>query len=125
MGPMKTIDPSRFSGAAADHETLVRERLWDKVRTTLGRVPFADLVVAAYFAAVDPATPARVRAALFAALAYFVVPADMIPDVVAGLGYTDDLAVLLAAMRTVAPHIDERHRARAREVLAGGDRSAA
>jgi len=60
----------------------------------------------------------RVRGVLLGALAYFVVPTDFIPDFIAGLGFTDDAAVLLLAIQTVSGHIKESHRDRAREALA-------
>ncbi len=41
----------------------------------------------------------------------------MIPDFIAGLGFTDDAVVFYAALRMVAPHIKEPHRDRAREAL--------
>jgi uncharacterized membrane protein YkvA (DUF1232 family) len=118
MGAMETINLSRALIPAAGQERLVRNRFWDKVRETLGRVPFLDRALAAYYAAIDPATPSHVKAILFAALAYFVMPADMIPDFIAGFGYSDDAAVLLAVMRTLSPHIGEAHIARARDFLA-------
>ncbi len=95
----------------------VERGFWDKVRRTLNRVPFLDEAVAAWFCAVDPSTPLRVKAVLMGALAYFVVPADMVPDFLALLGYTDDAAVLAAAIRTVQPYITDNHRAQAREAL--------
>jgi uncharacterized membrane protein YkvA (DUF1232 family) len=36
-----------------------------------------------------------------AALVYFVLPTDLIPDLVAGLGFVDDAAVISAAVRAV------------------------
>jgi len=54
---------------------------------------------------------------LMGALAYFVVPADMVPDFLPWLGFTDDAAVLFAAIRAIAPHITGAHRARARAAL--------
>jgi uncharacterized membrane protein YkvA (DUF1232 family) len=119
MGAMEAIDLSRALTPTAGQERLIRKRFWDKVRETLGRVPFLDRAVAAYYAAIDPATPAHVKAVLFAALAYFVMPADMIPDFIAGLGYSDDAAVLLAVLRALSSHIGEAHVARARDFLAG------
>ncbi len=98
----------------AGQERFVRRRFWAKLRRVLGRIPFADQVIAAYYAATDPATPPRVKAVLFAALAYFIVPTDLIPDVVAVAGFTDDLAVLTIALKTFAPHITLAHRERAR-----------
>ena len=40
----------------------------------------------------------RVRGILLAALAYFVLPFDAIPDLLAVVGFSDDIAVLAAAM---------------------------
>lgn len=94
---------------------------WDKVRRTAGKVPFVDEAVAIWFCARDPATPTRVKAILLAALAYFVMPFDVVPDLLAGLGYADDLAVVTAAIRAVLPHITDAHRAKARDVLETGD----
>ncbi|MFO8005706.1 DUF1232 domain-containing protein [Thioalkalivibrio sp.] len=45
------------------------------------------------------------------------MPTDLIPDVIVGLGYTDDAAVLAAAVRTLAAHIRPRHRQRAHQTL--------
>ena len=39
----------------------------------------------------------KAKAVLFAAAAYFVMPVDMLPDVIAGLGFTDDATVLATA----------------------------
>lgn len=94
-------------------EKLVWESFWAKLRGAIGRIDFAREAVAAWYCATDPATPTRVRAILIGALAYFILPADVIPDVIAGLGFTDDAAVFWAAWRAVSSHIDDRHRARA------------
>ncbi|MGE5545746.1 MAG: YkvA family protein [Solirubrobacterales bacterium] len=93
---------------------------WDKVRATANRVPFVDDVIAVWYCALDPATPMRVKAILFGAVAYFVLPFDAVPDFLVGLGYTDDLAVLMAAIRAVRPWIRDDHRERARTILEAG-----
>lgn len=102
----------------ADDERMVRRGFRDKVAATLGKVPFLDQAVAAYFAAVDPATPKPAKAVLLGALAYFILPTDVIPDIFAGLGYTDDAAVLIAALKMLAPHITDDHKEKARNFLA-------
>ena len=89
----------------------------------LGRIGFAREALAAYFCAIDPQTPARTKAILLAALAYFIAPVDLVPDIIAGLGFTDDAAVLFAAWRSVEPHIKERHRERAKAALDDGQLS--
>jgi uncharacterized membrane protein YkvA (DUF1232 family) len=99
-------------------EVQVRRGFWDKVRATLGRVGFLEEAVAAFYCAIDPRTPKWVKATLLGALAYFVLPFDAVPDFLVTLGYTDDLAVLLGAMRAVGGHVTEDHRVRARETLA-------
>jgi len=101
----------------ARNEDLVREGFWRKLRRQIGRIPFTEELAAAYFCAVDARTPARVRAVLLAALAYFVLPADLIPDWLVGLGFTDDASVLTLAMGLVAGHIRERHKQEARRAL--------
>lgn len=98
-------------------EKRVREGFWRKVRRTLGKVPFTEDAVAAFHCATDTATPLPIRATLFGALAYFVMPFDVVPDFIAGLGYTDDAAVLLAAFTAAASHITETHRQKARAWL--------
>ena len=55
---------------------------------------------------------------LLGALAYFVLPADVIPDVLPVIGYTDDAAVLAAAIKLVASHITPDHREAAQRTLA-------
>lgn len=101
----------------SDDEGLVRNGMIDKVRRTLGRVPFAEEAAAAYYCAIDPATPAHVKGILVAALAYFIMPADAVPDIIAGLGFTDDAAVFWAAWNAVRSHVTDAHTNRARDLL--------
>jgi uncharacterized membrane protein YkvA (DUF1232 family) len=105
----------------ARDERVVATGFWPKIRATLGKVPFSEDAVAGYFCATDRRTPAHVRGVLFGALAYFVMPADMIPDFIAGLGFTDDATVLLAAISAVRGYISEAHRSQARAFLFGAE----
>jgi uncharacterized membrane protein YkvA (DUF1232 family) len=87
---------------------------WKKLARVIARITFAEDLVAAFYCAVDRNTPAYVRATLLGAIAYFVLPIDAIPDVLAGIGFTDDAAVLAAAIGAVGRHIKDEHRAAAR-----------
>lgn len=98
-------------------EKRVRRGFWAKMRRVAARTGFAREAVAAYYCALDPATPVRVRVVLLSALAYFIMPADAIPDFLAGFGFTDDAAVMIAAWRAVAPQIKDKHRDRAEAAL--------
>lgn len=101
----------------AKNRRTVEHGLWQKLAKFAGRIPFAEDAAAAYFCATDPATPSRVRGILLAALAYFVLPTDVIPDFIAGIGFTDDAAVLALAISLVSGQIRPEHRKRAREAL--------
>ena len=103
--------------AVTADEFTVREKFFPKLARVLARVPMADELVAAYYAAFDRATPLKAKGILLGAIAYFVLPADAVPDFVLGLGFTDDLAVLLAAVNVVRTHVTAAHRARASETL--------
>jgi uncharacterized membrane protein YkvA (DUF1232 family) len=110
-------------GSLVDVAALERNRarvessFWPKLRKVAARIPFADEVLAAYYCATDPATPARVRAILMAALAYFILPLDLVPDVLLHLGFTDDATVLATAIGLVSRHIKPVHRRKARAKL--------
>ena len=93
------------------------ESFWRKLRRHAGRIPFADQLLAAYYCAIDPRTPLQARAILYGALAYFILPFDIIPDFIVGLGYTDDAAVLAAAIRSILPHIKDDHRTKAKAAM--------
>lgn len=89
-----------------------------RLKRVAKRIPFAEDLLAAWFCARDPATPRRVRMTLLAALGYFVLPADALPDIMPLLGFTDDAAVIAAAIAAVAGSIRPEHRERAKEALA-------
>ena len=101
----------------ARNRSTVERGFWKKLLKVAGRIPFAEELAAAYYCATDPATPTRVKGVLFAALAYFVIPIDAIPDFVAGLGFTDDAAVLALAISMVSRHMQPLHHSRARAAL--------
>ncbi len=116
---------SRFTD---DEMAAIRKSLRDEARfgsEFLGRlkrvakrIPFAEDLLAAWFCARDPATPRRVRLTLLAALGYFVLPIDALPDIMPILGFTDDAAVIAAALAAVAGSITTEHREKAKTVLA-------
>ena len=101
----------------AREKAYVRRGFWTKARRVAAALPFAEDLLAAYYCAFDRATPRHVQAALLGALAYFILPFDVIPDMLPVLGFTDDAAVLATAIRLVAAHITPEHREAARARL--------
>jgi uncharacterized membrane protein YkvA (DUF1232 family) len=102
---------------AAD-EKEVRRGFWRRLRRLAAQLPFAEDLIAARYCAFDQQTPLKVKAVLIGALAYFVLPDDVIPDFLPVIGYTDDAAVLAAAIKLVASHITPEHREAAQRMLA-------
>lgn len=113
------LDPTDSAGTA-ESERLVRRHFWAKVRTTLGRLPFIEDLLAAWYCFADDRTPPRAKAILVGALAYFVIPTDVLPDFIVGLGFTDDATVLLAAIQSIRGHLLPEHYEKAREALKDG-----
>ena len=120
MARNKTFHFSAFGPRDGD-EREVRDKFWRTAKRAARQVPFMEDVVAAYYCAMDHRTPLRAKGILLAALGYFVLPADAIPDVLFGLGFADDIAVLTAAIAAIGAHLKPAHRAAARRALAGGD----
>ncbi|MGG7516998.1 YkvA family protein [Allorhizobium undicola] len=90
-------------------EEQVKARFWPTLRKAIRHIPFSRDVVAAFFCATDRQTPLRVRGILLAALGYFVLPFDAVPDMLAFVGFTDDIAVLTTALAMINSHIKEKH----------------
>ena len=122
--PSVPLDPSRalVPHVVKINATLVRRRFWPKLRRVVRHIPFAEDAVALYFCALDRDTPAATKGMLLAALAYFILPMDVIPDFIPVLGFTDDAAVIAAALALARRSIKPEHREAARaqiERLAG------
>jgi uncharacterized membrane protein YkvA (DUF1232 family) len=105
----------------ASNEEKVRRGFWSTLRRSARHIPFAEDLAAAYFCAFDSGTPLRVRLTLMAALAYFVMPIDAVPDFLAGIGFADDATVLMTALTLLGSHLKPVHREAARRALAGDD----
>ncbi len=90
---------------------------WAKARKLAGKLPFMKDAAALYFAMLDPKTSPWAKAAIAAALAYVVSPVDAIPDVLIGLGYTDDAAVVASTIGVVSSNVTDAHRKAAEDAF--------
>lgn len=103
----------------AEDEEIVRKGFWKKVGGRAGGLGVVNEAASGYYAMVDPKTPVRSKAILAAALAYFVLPVDAVPDFIVGLGFSDDIAALTLALNAVRMSITPAHRAKAAARLSG------
>jgi len=99
-------------------EASVSRDFWRKFSRLAAQIPFAEDLLTAYYCAFDRRTPTGVRVALFGALAYFIAPFDVIPDMLPIVGLTDDAAILATVFKLVWDNIRPEHREVAREALA-------
>lgn len=110
--PEREIAPDRALVPAVMklNEQRVDEGFWPKMRRVAAKVPFAKEALSVWYCAKDDDTPLAAKGMMLAALAYFVLPVDAIPDVIVGLGYTDDAAVFTALMAIVGRNLKPKHK---------------
>ena len=115
--PRTPIDPSRalVPSVVKLNEERVDRGFWPKMRRVFAKVPFAAEALSVWYCAKDEETPTAAKGMMLAALAYFVLPTDVIPDFIAGLGYTDDAAVFATLMTLVGRNLKPRHKLAARQ----------
>lgn len=87
---------------------LLKSRQGTKLITT---------VLQLFYLAKSADVPLWVKATVIAALGYFIVVPDAIPDVTPIVGFVDDLGVLASALAAVAPYISPTIKKRVEETL--------
>ena len=88
------------------------ESILDWVMGAVKWLAYWALVV--YYALQSPALPRKDKAKIIAALAYLVLPFDILPDAIPVVGVIDDAAILWAVLRLLVV-IDESIKAQAAE----------
>lgn len=118
--PEDVLDPKKalVPAVVRVNEQRVTRGFWPKMRKVASKVPFAADALSLWWCARDPATPTAAKGMMFAALAYFVLPTDAIPDVLPAIGFTDDAAVIAALIAIVGKNLKPRHKDSAKDFLA-------
>lgn len=76
-------------------------------------------VMLLYYTSIDSNTPAADKAKIFGAIGYFILPLDLIPDMIPVVGYTDDMAAIVWALKAVWDNITPDIHSKARASLEG------
>jgi uncharacterized membrane protein YkvA (DUF1232 family) len=116
----KKLDVNKWTskiGGNAEQEKYVGDGFWKKMKKHASKIPFAKEAISMYYCAIDPKTPAASKIIAIGALAYLVLPLDLIPDFILVLGYTDDAAAFWLAYNKLTAHITDEHREKAEEWL--------
>ena len=90
---------------------------WKKVKHLAAQVGAKVLYPALqlYYVLQSNNVPVKAKTLIIGALGYLILPADLVPDFIPALGFTDDLTALLLALRTVNKHLTPEINARAKE----------
>ena len=78
-------------------------------RKLAAKLPFVRHAVAMWHSMQDAETPVAAKALIIGAIAYFMMPVDMLPDFLAGFGFTDDAAVMVATLKTIGSYLKPKH----------------
>lgn len=109
--PHSPPGPEEEAYARAYSEERLRDKL-SRHALTAGR-DVVEKALLLYYALQREETPAWAKATIIGALGYFITPVDAILDITPGVGYVDDLGVLVFALATVSASIDDAVRRRA------------
>ncbi len=92
---------------------------WGKLKKYAGKLgkEIMEKALWLYYVAQDPAVPLMVKATIYSALGYFILPVDAIPDTIPVVGYSDDLGVLTVAVASVIMYITPEIKRRTQERL--------
>src|SRR5258706_3140098 len=117
--PARALDPRKalVPAVVRVNEQRVARGFWPKMRRFAAKIPFAADALSVWYCARDPETPAAAKGMMAAALAYFILPTDFIPDMIPALGFTDDAAVMAALLAIVGRNLKPRHRDAAKQAL--------
>ncbi|MEG3849772.1 YkvA family protein [Microcoleus sp. herbarium19] len=118
--PLDLIDPKGITTTLSEQQlAFSEENFWGKLKkfaVSAGR-EVVEKALTLYYTAQNPNVPAWAKTVVVGALTYFISPVDAIPDILVGVGFTDDLGVLLAAIATVSIYINAETKEQAQQKL--------
>lgn len=77
----------------------------DKIRSSIATIPAIGKLL--YRLARDPRVPSRNRMILMGAAAYLLLPFDIVPDWIPGLGRVDDIVLAIFALDLMVNHVPD------------------
>jgi len=101
------------------------QRFLDKMKTfgVQAGQGFVEQAFVLWYALHDAKTPATAKLKIIVALTYWILPLDMLPDILPAVGFTDDFTAITAAVATIAssitPQVRDKARQRTEELFAG------
>ncbi len=95
------------------------EGFWDKVTAKVKSAGLGLIYNALqlFYAAQNPSCPPHVKAGIYAALGYFILPLDLVPDFTPVVGYADDVSAVGGAIVMAQMYIDDDVKQKARDKI--------
>lgn len=86
------------------------ERFWSKVTTVAKKAGIKVIYMALllYYALDSTSLSVKDRALIIGALGYFILPLDLVSDLMPTIGFLDDAAILLAIVKLLIVGIDNK-----------------
>ena len=86
------------------------ERFWSKVTTVAKKAGIKVIYMALllYYALDSTSLSVKDRALIIGALGYFILPLDLVSDLMPAIGFLDDAAILLAIVKLLIVGIDNK-----------------
>lgn len=101
-------------------EKYSESSFFDKIKNTVKSAGLTLIYKAMqlYYVTENPNCPKKIKAAIFAALGYFIMPLDVIPDFTPMVGYSDDAAAIALALGLAQFYIDDEVNRKAKNKIA-------
>ena len=96
-------------------ENKLLSKLSSAAKWAGAKVIYAVLLL--YYVLRSPSISASDKSKIYGALGYFILPTDLVLDIIPIMGYTDDLAALVWALQTVAKNLTPEIKQQARQKL--------
>lgn len=95
------------------------EKFWHKITTVAksAGVKVVYLALLLYYALDSSSLSAKDRALIIGALGYFILPLDLVSDLMPAIGFLDDAAILVAIVKLLIVGIDNKVIAQAKSKL--------
>ena len=110
---MNKFDVSALKKYAENYD---EKKMWSKIKDFFfeAGINLVIKVVQLWYVLQKPEVPVHVKVAIMGAIAYFVMPVDLILDVLPS-GYQDDLLAVTLTLIATEEYIDDEVRRKARE----------
>ena len=100
----------------SEKDLHAKKGFWEKIKRLPSKVGRKTLYYALtmHYTLQNPKTSTKDKALIYGALAYFILPTDIVSDFLPVIGFTDDIVALVLAatrvMRNITPDIKEKAR---------------